>query len=650
MAKTATYGAWTSPITGEQLVEDVVSLSSIVTDASDIYWIERRPNEAGRQVIVVLHQDGSTEDLLPAPYSARTLVHEYGGLCYCVANRRLYFSNYSDQRIYVRDASGSINPLAATPESDQSTRYADFVATRDGRWIVAVRERHGVNGVPGAAGVVNDLVRIPIDRDGPVEVLAAGNDFYASPRLAPDGRRLVFLTWNHPDMPWDATELYSIDPDAGSPRAHAQRIAGGKAESIGQPRFGSDGRLFYISDRSGFWNLYDESGAAIFPLDADCAEPDWQFGQASYAIFDDGSVAIAYVREATMKVAVIDESGARELHHPLSYFSSVHTDAFGRIIALGGSAKDPLAVVAIGPGDGETIVLKASRQMNLEAGYISTPRHMTYLTAGDQEAHALYYPPRNRDYQGAPGERPPLIVQSHGGPTASARQLFDPTIQYWTSRGFAVVDVDYGGSSGYGRAYRERLVGNWGIVDVDDCTNAALALADRGRVDRRRLIIRGGSAGGYTTLACMTFRSVFAAGASYYGISDLSALARETHKFESHYVDRLIGLWPDEESIYQERSPLFHARQLRCPVIFFQGLEDQVVPPAQAEVMVAALHTHGVPAAYIAFEGEQHGFRKTSSIIRSIEAELYFYGKVLDIDVADDIEPVEIVDASLLIH
>ncbi len=650
MAKTAAYGTWTSPITGAQLVEEVVALSFVVADAGDIYWVERRPNEAGRQVIVAMRHDGSIEDLLPAPYSARTLVHEYGGLCYCVANGRVYFSNLSDQRIYVRDASGSITALAPTAESDQSTRYADFVATDDGHWLIAVRERHGVNRVAGAAGVVNDLVRIPLDHEGPVEVLASGNDFYSSPRLAPDGHRLVYLTWNHPDMPWDATELFSIDPNAAGPSSSAQRIAGGPGESISQPRFGPDGRLFYISDRSGFWNLYDESGAAIFPIAADCAEPDWQFGQSSYAILGDGSVAVAYAQDAAMKIAVTDGGVTRELPLRLSYLSSIHIDAADQIIALAGSALDPLAVVAIDPNTGETRVLKRSRQMSLDAGYISSPRHMTFATTGDEEAHALYYPPKNRDYQGAPGERPPLIVQSHGGPTASARQLFDPTIQYWTSRGFAVVDVDYGGSSGYGRAYRERLSGRWGIVDVDDCTNAALTLAKRGRVDRRRLIIHGSSAGGYTTLACMTFRSVFAVGASYYGISDLSALARETHKFESHYVDRLIGRWPEEESTYRERSPLFHARQLKCPVIFFQGLEDRVVPPEQAEVMVAALHTHGVPSAYIAFEGEQHGFRGAASIIRSIEAELYFYGQVLDIEVADDIEPVEIADASLLIH
>lgn len=650
MAKTAAYGTWTSPITGESLVAEVVALSSIATDAKDTYWIERRPGEAGRQVIVVMRGDGSIEDLLPPPYSARTTVHEYGGRCYCVRDGRVYFTNLSDQRIYTCDGSGPIEALEATPETDRATRYADLICTDDGRWLIAVRERHGVNGVEGVAGVVNDLVKIPVEGAGPIEVIASGNDFYSSPRLSPVERRLVYLTWNHPQMPWDGTELYSVELDEDHRPSTSRLVAGGTEESIGQPRFARDGGLYYLSDRSGFWNLYDERERAVFPIAADCAEPDWQFGQSSYVIFDDHSVAVTYTRDATVKIARIEPTGARDLELAYSYFAALTTDAKGRILALAGSATDPTAIIAIDPATGTSEVIRESRMLGIDPGYISTPRHMTFRTTGDLEAHALYYPPRNRDFQGAPGERPPLIVESHGGPTANARQLFDLSIQFWTSRGFAVVDVDYGGSSGYGRAYRERLVGNWGVVDVDDCTNAARALADRGRVDGRRLIIHGSSAGGYTTLACMTFRNVFAAGASYYGISDLTALAHDTHKFESHYTDRLIGRLPDDEAIYRERSPLVHARELRCPVIFFQGLEDPVVPPAQAEVMVAALHTHGVPAAYIAFAGEQHGFRNASTIVRSIEAELYFYGRVLDIAIADSVEPVEIADASLLIH
>ncbi|HUY07575.1 MAG TPA: S9 family peptidase [Acidimicrobiales bacterium] len=650
MATTAAYGSWRSPITGALLVEDVISPNFIVTDSHDIYWIERRPSEQGRQAIVVMHEDGSIEDLLPPLYNARTRAHEYGGLCYCVDRGRVFFSNFADQRIYCRERSGAIAPLAATGETDCTTRYADFIVTRDGASLISVRERHWVNGVAGAPGVVNDLVRIPTEGEGPIEVLATGNDFYSAPRVAPDGKKLAYLTWNHPNMPWDGTELYRVDLDPDNRLGPKVLVAGGVKESISQPRFRQDGGLLYLSDRSGFWNLYDETGTSLLPIEADCAGPDWQFGQSSYALFDDDRIVITFERDAAMQLAIIDHSSTRDLHHPLSYFASLNVDARGRIVALAGSAGDPLAVVAIDPANNDTSVLRKSRKMNIDPGYISTPRHFIFPTTGGLEAHALFYPPKNRDFQGSPGERPPLIVQIHGGPTAGTRQLFDPEIQYWTSRGFAVVDVDYGGSSGYGRAYRERLEGQLGIVDVDDCTNAALALAERGRVDRRRLIIHGGSAGGYTTLACMTFRDVFAVGASYFGISDLSALARDTHKFESRYLDRLVGPYPEDEAIFAERSPLFHARELKCPVIFFQGLEDAIVPPVQAEEMVEALHTHGVPAAYIAYEGEQHGFRKQASIIRSVEAELYFYGRVLDIDIADDIEPVEIRDASLLIH
>ena len=322
----------------------------------------------------------------------------------------------------------------------------------------------------------------------------------------------------------------------------------------------------------------------------------------------------------------------------------------GKIIALGGSARDPLGVIQIDLNDNSTKTLRASRELSIDPGYISIPRHMSFPTTDGLDAYALYYPPKNNDFQGAPGERPPLIVQSHGGPTASARQVFDPEIQYWTSRGFAVVDVDYGGSTGYGREYRERLTGRWGIVDVEDCTNAALYLVARGRVDRRHIVIHGGSAGGYTTLACLVFKHIFAAGASYYGVSDLVSLATDTHKFESHYLDKLIGPYPAAKATYDERSPLVHARDMRVPVIFFQGLDDMIVPPNQAQMMVDALHVHGIPSAYLTFAGEGHGFRGATAIKRSIEAELYFYSRVLGLDVADSIEPVIIVDSLLLTH
>lgn len=650
MPTTAAYGSWKSPITGALLVEHVVVPSQVVIENEDVYWNERRPSEEGRQVIVVSRAGGSGEDLLPAPFSARTTVHEYGGQSYAVHDGVIYFSNFVDQRLYRRDLDGEIIPLTEETEVPRALRFADLVITRDGRQVICVRERHGVNGVEGALGVVNDIVAITTDGSCEITVLVSGNDFYLAPRCSPDGKRLVYLTWNHPNMPWDGTELFSVDLADDMTTSPATLIAGGLTESVSQPRFANDAELFYLSDRSGYWNIYNESGSAIFPIDAECGGPDWQFGQSTFVIGDDHEITVAFSRAGTMQLAVIANGSVRELDHRLTNFPSISRTVTGELIALAGSARDPLALVRIDPTDGATSIIRASRELNIDAAYISTPRHITFPTNDGLEAYALYYPPKNKDFQSAPGERPPLIVQSHGGPTANARQLFDPEIQYWTSRGFAIVDVDYGGSTGYGRAYRERLAGKWGIVDVDDCTNVATYLSARGRVDRRRMVIHGGSAGGYTTLACLTFRRAFSAGASYYGVSDLTSLAKDTHKFESRYLDKLVGPYPEAEAIYSERSPLFHARDLKSPVIFFQGLEDMIVPPAQAQMMVDALHVHGVPAAYLTFEGEQHGFRKASTIIRSIEAELYFYSRVLDIRLSEVIEPVEIVDASLLIH
>lgn len=649
MATTARYGSWASPITGELLVENVVAPSQLLTQGDDIYWNERRPNEQARQVVVVQRANGDIEDLLPAPYSARTLVHEYGGQSFALGTDSLFFANLSDQRLYRRDQDGAFSPITPESTAPRALRYADPVVTPDQHYVVCVRERHGVNGVEGALGVVNDIVAVPTDGTGAINVLASGNDFYLAPRVSADGSRLAYVTWNHPNMPWDGTELWIADLDDGHVGG-ARLIAGGTDESISQPRFSPDGTLIYLSDRSGFWNLYDEMGNALLPLEAECGGPDWNFGQSSYVITKNNSIIVAYSHEGGQQLGSVRDGVVDPWPSQLSSFSSLALTDNQHLVSTAGSASVPLAIVSIDPSDYTTTVIRQSREMNIDPGYISTPRHLTFPTSGGESAYALYYSPKNKDFQGAPGERPPLIVQSHGGPTSNARQLFDPEIQFWTSRGFAVVDVDYGGSTGYGRAYRERLTGKWGITDVDDCTNVAEYLAKRGRVDHRRMVIHGGSAGGYTTLACLTFRSTFSAGASYYGVSDLASLATDTHKFESRYLDKLVGPYPEAQAIYRERSPLEHARELKQPVIFFQGLEDEIVPPSQAERMVDALHTHGIPAAYLAFAGEQHGFRNAATIIRAIEAELYFYGRVLGFSPADKIEPVTIFDDSLLIH
>ncbi len=646
MTTTATYGTWRSPITAELLVEQVVIPTQVQTDGNDIYWNERRPGEGGRQVIVVHRASGEEEDLLPSPFSARSMVHEYGGQSFCVRDGILVFSNLADQRLYLRSPGGEILPLTDEAASGASVRYADQMISHDARFLVCVRERHGVEGRKGAGGVVNEIVRISLSGSHLVEVLASGNDFYLAPRLSPDDAELAYLTWNHPNMPWDGTELHTRSLAEGA--REDRLLAGGPEESISQPRYGADGMLYYLSDRSGFWNIYDREGNACFPIEAECGGPDWVFGQSTYLPTQAGQLIVAYTRNAKNQIAIVHGAEVHEPTHALTNLSSLALTSSGALVALGASAGTPLGVISMDYSSGEITTIRSSRSLSIDPGYLSLPRHFAFPTSDGAQAYALYYAPKNIDFQGAPGERPPLIVQSHGGPTANARQLFDPEIQFWTSRGFALIDVDYGGSTGYGRAYRERLNGKWGVVDVEDCANAARYLIDRGRVDPRRIAIHGGSAGGYTTLACLTFTRVFEVGASYYGVSDPALLAEETHKFESRYLDRLIGPYPEMRDRYNERSPLHHSRELRSPVIFFQGLDDKIVPPNQAERLIDALHFTGIPTAYIAFPGEGHGFRGAEAITQSIEAELYFYSRVLDIEVADTLNPIPISDDSAL--
>lgn len=606
---TLPYGSWPSPITAASLVERAVSLSDLRADAGVLYWNESRPAEAGRQVIVRWEPGHDPVDILPAPYSARTTVHEYGGGAFCVAGGAVYFSNYDDQCLY---RLGDPRPIA------EGARFADADVLGDR--LVCVRERH----LDGE--VVNDIVEL---RDGEMTVVAAGHDFYAAPRFAPDGR-LAWLAWDHPRMPWDGTLL---EPGP---------VAGGPDESITQPRWSPAGVLHWISDRTGWWNLYRE-GEPLQPAQAEFAGPAWVFGDSDYDFLPDGRI----VAHWTGHLGVL---GEEPLDVPYTSFSSV--TAFGdRVAAIAASPTQAPAVVVIDPATSEITVVRQSRPTAVDPGYLSTPRRIDFPTTGGRTAHALFYPPAHPTAAGPPGERPPLIVTSHGGPTSQASTALNLRTQFWTSRGFALVDVDYGGSSGYGRAYRRQLDGQWGVVDVDDCVAAARHLAEEGEVDGRRMAIRGSSASGLTTLLALTRgpsgpgsgkHGVFAAGASLYGVVDLAALATDTHKFEARYLDGLVGPWPEAAEVYRERSPLTHAEELSAPLILFQGLDDKVVPPAQAEVLVAALRRAGLPFAYLTFEGEAHGFRKAETIQRVMEAELSFYGQVLGFTPADDIEPVEI--------
>ena len=642
MPEIAPYGTWKSPISAEMTVRDSVGLGPIQLDGERVYWVESRPNEGGRSVIVRRDSDGDTRDVNPPPYSARTRVHEYGGLCFWAAEGgAVFFSNYSDQRVY-RQADGE-SPAPITPAAGGDLRYADGMIDARRNRIVCVREDHRGEGEP-----VNAVVALDLDKGGEGEILVSGSDFYAYPAVNPDGTALAWLSWNHPNMPWDETELWTAEFLADGSLGAPVKVAGAVGESVFQPEWSPDGALHFVSDRTGWWNLYRLRGGdleALAPMSAEFGSPMWTLGARTYAFESAERIACEYVEDGEWRLALLDTRTKRMTPADAPYTEMSRGDIRARaggVVFEAASASLPNALVSLDPDGGAIEVLRQSGAVEVDGGYLSSPEAVEFETAGGATARAFYYAPRNADFIAPEGEAPPLIVVSHGGPTGAASTAFDLSYQFWTSRGVAVADVNYGGSTGYGTAYRRRLNGNWGIVDVDDCVNAALHLARAGKADAGRLIARGGSAGGYTTLAALAFRDAFAVGASYYGVSDLSALARDTHKFESRYLDSLIGPYPARRDLYDERSPIRHTEGLSCPIILFQGLEDKVVPPPQSEMMADALRRKGIPMAYIAFEGEQHGFRKSENIIRALESELYFYARVLGFKLADELPAVEI--------
>jgi dipeptidyl aminopeptidase/acylaminoacyl peptidase len=660
------YGSWKSPITPDLILAGAVGLGGIRGDRDDIYWIESRPAEGGRSVIVRRTPDAGPErsrrsrtaDVIPAGFNARTRVHEYGGGEYLAADGVVYFANFADQRLYRCD--GDAAPQPATPDAQRvgaQLRYADAVLDAGRGRLICVREDHTAAG----REAVNAIVSVPLGRGDAFaagQVLVAGNTFYASPRLSPDGARLAWLTWNHPNMPWDGCELWVAEVCADGTLAAAELVAGGLAESIFQPEWSPAGVLHFVSDRTGWWNLYfwNEGGDSSLPLVAQndkaqveplcemAAEfglPQWVFGMSTYAFVAAERIVCAYTQAGVWRLALLDTAAKTLMPFELPYteIGGVRAVASG-VAFIAASPTQAAAIVRLDPRTGQTAVLRRSSEVTVDPGYLSTPQPVEFPTEGGLTAHALYYPPANRDHCAPDGERPPLLVLSHGGPTGATSAAFRLSTQFWTSRGFAVADVNYGGSTGYGRAYRERLNGNWGVVDVDDCVNVARYLAAAGLADEKRLAIRGSSAGGYTTLAALTFREVFGAGASHYGVSDLEALATDTHKFESRYLDRLVGPYPERRDLYVARSPIHFTDRLATPMILLQGLEDKVVPPSQAEVMFAAVKAKGLPVAYLPFAGEQHGFRKAENIKRAMEAELYFYSRIFGFALADPVEPV----------
>jgi dipeptidyl aminopeptidase/acylaminoacyl peptidase len=640
--QTAAYGSWKSPVTSDLIVSESIRLGQLALDGEDIYWVEQRPREGGRNVIVRRTAAGTIDDVTPPPFNARTRVHEYGGGAFCVADGVVYFVNFDDQRLY-RHRCGE-TPVPVTPEGD--IRYADMVIDPVRERLICVQEDH----TSSSQEAVNTVSSVPLGGDGATQVLVSRSDFYSSPRLSPDAGKLAWLSWKHPNMPWDGTDLWVSDLAPDGSFEHPEKVAGGIEESIFQPEWSPDGTLYFVSDRTGWWNIYrwrNGTAEAVTALEAEFARPQWAFGSSTYAFQSAQRIICSYVQDGSWQMASLDTE-----HGVLEPVATPYTDmARGDLrvssdaaVMIAGSAVEPLSIIRLAFSNGDTQVLRTSCDVSVDPAYLSTPEAIEYPTENGLAAHAFYYPPSNGDYAPTPGEKPPLLVKSHGGPTSATSVSLDLSIQYWTSRGFAVLDVNYGGSTAYGREYRERLKGQWGIVDVDDCVNGALYLVRQGLADGDRLAINGGSAGGYTTLAALTFRDVFAAGASYYGVSDLESLAKDTHKFESRYLDGLVGAYPEEAEVYRQRSPINFTSQLSCPLILFQGLEDKIVPPDQAESMFEAVRAKGIATAYLPFEGEQHGFRRAENIKRALDAELYFYSKIFGFDAAGPLDPVDIVN------
>ncbi len=687
----APYGSWASPVTTEMLTAGALRFEGIAVDGGDVYWVESRPDEAGRCAAMRLAADGAMTELTTPAHNARTRVHEYGGGALAVSNGVAYFSNYADQRLYRRPVDGSEAPAAITPET--AVRYADATVDDARGRLICVAEDHRRAGREAE----NLLVSVPTGGGEPSPV-HRGFDFYASPRLSPDGKRLAWVCWNHPNMPWDATELWVADMGADGALTSPLRIAAGvsssssgtadsaggtgdgrpedadgledaggtgNADSTGgvgdgagdggtggevsllQPAWGPDGALYCVSDVSGWWNIHRWDGERLAPVAAMEAEfglPPWLFGMYRYAVLDADRIVAHYGNADGTRLGIIDVATGhlREIATPFTTFGLFAAASRGRLLCVAASAETGSALVAIDADSGEIETLRRGSEPRLDPSFVSRAEPIACPSAGGRTVHAYYYPPRNPAFRAPEGERPPLLTFIHGGPTGSTDPGFRLAIQYWTTRGFAVVDVDYGGSTGYGTAYRRLLRGAWGVVDREDCEAAARHLVARGDVDPARLAIRGGSAGGYTTLCALAFGNVFTAGASYYGVSDAAALARDTHKFESRYLDALIGPWPERADLYEQRSPIHAVDRLSCPVIFLQGLEDAVVPPDQTERMADALRRKGIPVACLMFEGEQHGFRQAANIRRAAESELYFYGRIFGFSPAGTVEPVEI--------
>ena len=643
----APYGTWSSPISAEMVAQAGVRLSAPWIEDGVVWWLEGRAAEAGRVVLVRHDPDGAIDDVVPAGFNVRSAVHEYGGGAYCVHRGTAFASGFDDQRLYRVDPGAE--PVPITPDvEDRRQRYADGRVTADGSLWIGVRERHAES--DSSKDVVNELVVVPTDGSAEPRVIAEGRDFYSTPRISPDGTRLCFLAWDLPWMPWDGCELHVVDLAPDGTVANVQHVAGQDGvESIWQPEWSPSGDLVFASDRSGWWNLErirDGKRSTLCPMDAEFGYPAWSFGSRSFGFLGDGRIVCGYDSKGFTHFGVLDPDTGRldELDLDLDSWGAPSLAAEGdKVVIIAGSATIPHQVARIAVDTGEREILRTSVDSPVSTAYFSTPRVIEFPTEDGLTAYAFFYPPANPDFEAPEGERPPLLVESHGGPTGNTTAMFSLGVQYWTSRGFGYVDVDYGGSTGYGRPYRERLNGKWGVVDLADCINAARYLVDRGEADSDRLLITGGSAGGYTTICALTFSDAFAAGSSYFGIADLEQFAGgETHKFELEYEHTLVGPYPERADLYKERSPIHFTDRITTPMLVLQGADDRVVPPSQAELIVSALRERGVPHAYLLYEGEGHGFRKAENISGSLEAELSFYAQVLGFEPAGAIPRLEI--------
>lgn len=622
---TLSYGSWPSPISVDTLVQETLRFGAITVDSPHFYYLEGRPSEKGRSVLMQGSLKGAHKELLPKTFNVKTKAHEYGGKCFLAHHKKLYFVNGEDQDIYEYSlTNGGVRRLTHEP----NLRFADFAISLDGSFLYAVAEEHQ------QGKVTNMLIRLCL-RSSQLKILHNHYDFYAAPRISPNGKHLAWICWNHPNMPWDATKLWRGELHPTEGLIHIRQVAGEQEESILFPQWSSENILHCASDRTGFWNIYLEKQGSMCPLHTahiDFGEPHWVFGVERYCFLKDGSILAIGTKQAQDALYHIDPNTAssERLPLPLTYISDLYL-LEDTLLFKGASPHTPISIFSLNLPSKTLTQIKSSGPQPLDPAYISLPQPIAFPSEHKKISYGFYYPPTHPSYQAPSKTAPPLILRCHGGPTAHVFPRFNLETLYFTSRGFAVFEINYSGSSGYGREYRNRLRGQWGILDVQDCLHAAHYLCAHELADNTKLIIKGSSAGGFTTLCAMTFSNVFHAGASYYGISDLEALMKDTHKMEKHYLDRLIGPYPEDKALYKERSPIHHTEHLQHPIIFFQGGKDPVVSRAQSEHMYEALKKKHIPSAYLLFEEESHGFTRSETIKTCFAAELLFYSKIFKI-------------------